>query len=265
MNNSFNTGRMCAVITKEIRESWQSVLLTWASIVGILTIVSLFKGFLLQHYDQERFAAAISDGLTPIIYITLFVFAAIAACSVFKKMRSKSMRLQALMLPASRSEKYAAAWLIAIPGFYISYIAALYASQLFAAAIFPIFKSAELSYPLINWFSYAGVNLSGNEIAYHILGVLFIQSFFLLGGIVWAKNPIIKTFASLTAIWLIYTLACVWVEYMTFSNNVYFARNMEINEQTVNIILMVTIGLLTVFNYALAYLRLREAEIINRW
>lgn len=256
---------MLAVITKEFRESWQTILLTWASLVGILTLFSLFKGYFSQHCDQQWFAASISEGLTPLIIMTLYLFAAIAASSVFKKMRSKSMRLQALMLPASQSEKFAAAWLIAVPGFYISYIAALYASQLLAAAIFPIFRSTELTYPIVNWFAYAGEHLFGAEMTSFILGLLFIQSFFLLGGIVWAKNPLIKTFASLTAIWLIYTLCLVWVEYAALSDDMYITGIPVISTEALTNALLTAIGILTLFNYALAYLRLREAEIINRW
>lgn len=265
MNNSFDFGRMTAVVKKEIRESWQTMLLSWVSLVGIFVLASLFKAYFAQYWGEKLFSMMISDGLGPIILLTLFVFAAIAACAVFKRMRNKTMRLQALMLPASQAEKYAAAWLIAIPGFFVSFIAALYASQLLAAAIFPAIRSTEISYPIINWFVYVAEHFNGTEVSYMVLGLLFFQSFFLLGGIVWGKSPIIKTFASLVAIWFIYMAVVAWVQYLAIKPDLIFNKHVEISIAAVNNVVRVFMIVFTLFNYTLAYLRLREAEIINRW
>lgn len=257
---------MFAVITKEIRESWQTMLLSWTSLVGILAIASLFQGYSCQFYAGDSFADIISGGMVPFVILTLYVFSAVAACAVFKRMRNMSMRLQSLMLPASQTEKFAAAWIIAVPGFFISFVAALYASQLIAAAIFPILRTTDLSYPLINWIAYGADHFSGAEWTSTILGLLFFQSFFLLGGIVWAKSPIIKTFAMLIAIGFIYSLCSIWVEYMTLlSERRHFGGFGYISPDSIKNTALIVTSAIILFNYALAWLRLREAEIVNRW
>lgn len=265
MNNRFNFGRLYAVLIKEIRESWQTMLLTWASLVGILTIISLLVAYFNQAANQDWFDSIVLESMERTIAICIYLFSAIAACSVFRLMRNKTMRLQALMLPASHFEKFTAAWIIAVPVFFISFVVAVFASQLLATAVFPLISSFGLTYPLVNWFCLNGEFLGISQSVYSVFALLFIQSFFLLGGIVWSKNPLIKTFATLFAINIIYLLCCGWAEMMTMRDSHFFIKNPDIDMNLIaNIGLTVEI-ILTLFNYSLTYLRLREAEIINRW
>lgn len=265
MNNIFNLGRLNAVLTKEIRESWQTLLLTWGSMVGILTIVSLLIAYFNQGANQEWFDGIVQDSVGQTIAICVYLFSAIAACSVFRLMRNKALRLQALMLPASQLEKFAAAWIIAVPLFFIFFIVAVFISQLLTAGLFRLIGSADISYPIINWLSnddeFLGINNSGSS----IMALLFIQSFFLLGGIVWSKNPLIKTFASLFAIGLVYMLCCGWVEALTIRAGQFDIINPHFNIDFIDNAIITVFVVMTIFNYSLTYLRLREAEIINRW
>lgn len=87
-----------------------------------------------------------------------------------------------------------------------------------------------------------------------------MQSFFLLGSVVWLKNALVKTLGPMFLIWLSYMFVTIGYATLIVDEANHYEKNFDL--EMVSTVLGMGI---TLFNYLLTYMRFREAEIINRW
>lgn len=188
----FNIKRFTEQFTILVRQNKNRHLLLLAVFVGIQLFgyVNYFTGN--SHMEAGGF------------YTTANIFSAIigiVACQdVFNRLRSTPSGIQYLMLPATITEKYAAAWLY---------------SSLFALAM------VQGTYFVVQTIGIGSGNLItglgssyGYPDAVDMLTVLqtalFTHAIFFFGSILFRKNPIIKTLGSYIGISFVVTLLFAW-------------------------------------------------------
>ena len=203
-----------------------------------------------------------------------FAFGCLSASLLMEKMKNKTSRLSALMVPATPFEKFFSRWLVSTIVFLVVFLIAFkladYTRVSIYSLIYPDAKGAILPVNLgylvgsgKRWFLF-------NE-TYELIFVLsiycFIQSLFVLGSSVWPKNSFLKTFVAVTIIVLIYVVVGIAVGNMLFNGS----HNRDcsyifssITEQQAFNLASIAFVLFALVNCTLAYFRFKESEIIQR-
>ena len=89
----------------------------------------------------------------------------------------------------------------------------------------------------------------------------FCQSSFVLGSTIWPKNAFLKTFVAGAIIFITYVLFILWMNDL-FDIGTTLDRSLD--KERVWITLAIVFSICALFNWTLAYFRLKESEIINR-
>lgn len=272
-NQFFSFDRMSLLVRKNIQENWRPIALSWAGIFGLLVIIALLVAK-ASHYDgiqPEYYSSrSIANFLGWITAVFLICGVYVAACS-FKRMATPPGALSTLMTPASQFEKFALKWLAAVPVyilvfFVIAYLAdwiRVYASYwMYDIEVRPVNVMKILFHP-------TDMGLFKGIAWRSLLYFLAMQSFFLLGSIVWPKNSALKTFVCMIAISFIYAWVGIWIasllDMSDGDSHLYYGGPEFINEDSVLYVVDVFTAIIAVINYWLTYQRFREAETISRW
>lgn len=272
-NQFFSFDRMSLLVRKNIQENWRQIALSWAGIFGLLVIIALLVAR-ASHYDgiqPEYYSSrSIANFLGWITAVFSICGIYVAACS-FKRMATPPGALSTLMTPASQFEKFALKWLAAVPVyilvfFVIAYLAdwiRVYASYwMFDIEVRPVNVTKILFHP-------TDMGLVKGIAWRSLLYFLAMQSFFLLGSIVWPKNSALKTFVCMIAIGFIYVWVGIWIASLSDmsdgDSHLYYGGPEFLNEDSVLYVVDVFTAIIAVINYWLTYRRFREAETISRW
>ena len=197
--------------------------------------------------------------------IVTFIYGLVIASGMFRSMGRPVTALSTLTCPASQFEGFMLRWLIAVPLFLLwAYVSALIAD----VASWVCCSICDKEMVWIDWksifeitgYEWDSFDRFDSMVLSFMSNFLFIQSFFLLCGIVWSRNHALKTFGALFVIWSVY-MVCLLSVAALFINGQYFFN------KTLPLGLLGMIGRIagTLFNYLLTYMRFREAEVINRW
>ncbi|MDE5962291.1 MAG: hypothetical protein K2H08_11345 [Duncaniella sp.] len=272
-NQFFSFDRMSLLVRKNIQENWRQIALSWAGIFGLLVIIALLVAR-ASHYDgiqPEYYSShSIANFLGWITAVFSICGVYVAACS-FKRMATPPGALSTLMTPASQFEKFALKWLAAVPVyilvfFVIAYLAdwiRVYASYwMYDIEVRPVNVTKILFHP-------TDMGLVKGIAWRSLLYFLAMQSFFLLGSIVWPKNSALKTFVCMIAIGFIYVWVGIWIASLSDmsdgDSHLYYGGPEFLNEDSVLYVVDVFTAIIAVINYWLTYRRFREAETIGRW
>lgn len=273
-NQIFNMQRFGLLINHDVRENWRKILLSLGGLLGALIIIGLFYAVTnfqgaddidpewLRHIG-ERMA------LTEVIFFTIIMFfaGAYVASTAFKSFSSAPSALSSIMIPASQFEKFMVKWLVAVPCFFIIYVAfAMFADWVRVAFI-------DMNYHVeVSTFDWNKLFFHSEEIAFKhfsLIGIMTffcVQSFFLLGSIVWPRVSFLKTFVSLFALGLVYGWFNFWFyDLLEKPDTMFVAPEWLENGDLVATLVVLALTVLSLFNYCLTFMRFREAETIVRW
>ena len=276
----FSLPRFMNLCRKEMVESWRSNVLRMVLMYGVMAVVLVWNGYTQYNYHDSVYFIrhANTDPAWGFILMAflwfLFVFGCLSASLVMEKMKNKTSRLSALMVPATPFEKFFSRWLVSTIVFLVVFLIAFkladYTRVSIYSLIYPDAKGAILPVNLgylvgsgKRWFLF-------NE-TYELIFVLsiycFIQSLFVLGSSVWPKNSFLKTFVAVTIIVLIYVVVGIAVGNMLFNGS----HNRDcsyifssITEQQAFNLASIAFVLFALVNCTLAYFRFKESEIIQR-
>ena len=261
-------------------ENWRSNVLRMVLMYGVMAVVMVWNGYFKYRYHNTAYFIrhANADPAWEFILISflcfLFAFGCLSASLLMEKMKNKTSRLSALMVPATPFEKFFSRWLVSTIVFLVVFLIAFkladYTRVSIYSLIYPDAKGAILPVNLgylvgsgKRWFLF-------NE-TYELIFVLsiycFIQSLFVLGSSVWPKNSFLKTFVAVTIIVLIYVVVGIAVGNMLFNGS----HNRDcsyifssITEQQAFNLASIAFVLFALVNSTLAYFRFKESEIIQR-
>ena len=244
---------MCIRDSKEIADSRRALL---SFVVGSIAFIFVADTVLLIANAHMRMEV-VTDILGSFNVFYFLMAATLAASVTFRGFGRKTTAASELMLPASDTEKFLSRWLITVPCTLLMLTAGAYAGDFLAAIVAKIIFS--IGYRgTFGWSNYVMESL---DLPMFVASLLFVQSFFFLGSLLWPRFSWCKSLIFL----ILFLALCVSVV-LAVIYSFRFAPDMRMQ---LNIIgrdeLIVIMLVLTVINYIISFFRFREVEIINRW
>lgn len=270
MNFSFR--RVGLLVKKDISENKKSFLLKIGLMYGVIAMVSILISLVQSesYYDVEsyRFYNYLDGGEDPswdmqmAMYGFFFtLFGCLSAASVFENMKNKTSRLSALMVPATMLEKYISRLLLFLVTFVpIFLFGCLLGEFIRYISMFAIYHGSDMLKFMS--LSYIWQYISDEDFWLMVLGVVFWQSVYTLGSSIWPKNSFLKTFVAVWVILLALAVFLAVVVGIIFDFDKKYAPDAFLKLPDALGYIM-TVGAI-LFNYTLAYFRLKESEIIHR-
>lgn len=253
-------GRLC---NKYFIEQRRSLLLTSLSLTAVFIAVALMCG--LSYARESRFGLHIPQPTETGWFVVIFaIWGLLMTSSAFKSLGKPTTALATLTCPASQFEQFLMRWMAVVPLF----ILWGFASAVLADACRVLMTRYVLWCPaeFMDWWEILkgepGVlGLPDNMLWILLLTFLTQQSFFLLGAVVWSNHHFLKTLATVWLIWVVY-MTTGFVQYISF---MFDHQQIPVGFHDPSLPIGIFSVIVILFNYTLAYMRFREAEIINRW
>lgn len=228
--------------------------LSLGSVVGAMAVMGFLNGAL---------GGTDGSGMFVLFGFILAIVGLAAASQMFSDMRAKEGRISLLMTPASAFSEFFVRWCVWVPGCVAALVLAFYVgdwSRLLAAFLFD--HQAE-SVRLSEFFS---------DRTFYVSSICFmmylaLQSFFVLGAILWPKLSFLKTVVALwvlqTVIGIVSTISVMMVRnnlaFIVFSDDINFEDRFG---DWIYPLVMAFFALVCLVNWSLAWLRLKEADAV---
>ena len=281
MNNTFNIKRFGFVTGKDFQENWKRYGLQFLAMFGIIAVVLIFASDSIYESLSHRYHRYADYELLHFVCIMFLGFGVVFASTLMEPMRSKTKRTAFLMNPSSNLEKYVSRWLIVTVGYIIAFFAALWLADLLRVAIFSV-RYPNVDVHMLDFSKLIAperVSYGGEYVFFCArffgvwVGLFFLlQSICVLGSTFWEKVSFVKTFAASTVIVLLFILLARWTILIFYTDFNQFGNaldsifnNTEMSENILMMILTCTFAFFTLVNWAVAFFRFRESEIIKRW
>lgn len=250
MNFSFR--RFALTLKKDASDHRRGLLTFLAGSMTLIFVADSIITIANAHLRMESLTATV--GSFNVFFILLA--ATLATSTSFSFLGKKSSATSVLMLPASDMEKFLSQWLIAVPG-----VLLLLATEAFVGDILVSWLS-KLIYNVGHGGTFGWINYSRHmlDLPMFISSLLFLQSFFFLGSLLWPRFSWGKSLVCLTLMAVISIL--VVMEVVTLTDHHFPVMNLQILGREELIVVMLT---LAVIFYVVSFFRFREAEINNRW
>lgn len=257
-----NTNIFTLLVRKELVDNRKPLML---GLIGAWATYVLTGGFL--GYAQVQ------------VSVELFIFCffstmimAVGASLAFNNMKTKEGRINALMLPAPISHKFAVRWLAAVPLLLLVVILGCLFGDWVRLAVYkllvvpveePVWNSSYTT-PNISAISYIILNFNEEPQAIWMIinivltSALCSQAAYFLGGIVWPRLSFIKTWALLQVLALVAATVMVSISFRLRE----FAVDLE---YVPCVVLLNCVGLIVCVGlYWLAYERFKRSQVIYK-
>ena len=276
MNNIFNIKRFGFVLRKDFLENRKQYALLFLTMLGIMAVVTIQTSWRYGRYNPPDYMS-LNIELLGFLSLAFFAGGVLFAATFMKPMNSKLKRISYLISPSSDFEKYLSRWLIVTVGYILAFFAAMWIADALRVAVisarFPdasvkFLDLSRLYYPTDDYRS-PDYMVPKTVFTIMICAYLFFQSLLILGATFWEKSTFVKTFTAIAVITVVYFMVCRWAVLIFYEDVNGFGNvlasftkweNLKVFSRTASVILPV----FTLTNWALAYFRLRESEIIKR-
>ena len=194
-NRYFSFSRLGLVMKRDFMENWKTNLYRFLGPYTIFLLVMWFSSMNMTNFNE------FSDIVSATFFSVLFFGGSFTASYVLETMNTQQKRTSFLMLPATTFEKFFARFLYVTLGFVVLSTTALLLAEVTRFLLLPLFDLPDTfkqsTLPSV-WQTIMNVrfNFNGSGIMESVVGWLFliwIHSFFLLGGCRWYKNAFWKT------------------------------------------------------------------------
>ena len=277
-NKIFSFSRFMNVMKYDLGSNWKGYLYSFLSITGVFLLCYLL-GFLF--IGSKGNADLPTNNTNSIILfiggamgvVTPFLFY-IGAGRMLKMMRTKEGRISFLMLPATRLEKFISRALLSTLGVFLLVVLAIIAADMLRFVFHPMFSlpasMSQLHFPaLITEVFCSPFSIFGSEqVEAHavilrlewlsVACVLWGHSMFILGGTIFVKHPVLKTFGCLFLLFLILSNLVINIKFGDFVSSA-----IE-DGQTFMVVSTVVFSVLFLFNWWLSYHLFSIAQIIRK-
>lgn len=261
MKNNPNKSRLSMLINiawyEDVRRPFMGLLIS----MGIMLSVFIF--FVFNSYNSSyRPSDSLIEVEAAFFSVAMYVLAAYSGTLVGNCFSSKPKAISALMLPASQSEKFWLRLVIFVPLFFIAFAACACVVDIVRYFVALIVTRGECTVHL-------GITHYSFDCDFWMMVCLCVaaQSFFVLGGTVWPKRGLIFTALTYFIYGWAFTLFIIGVAYTMRDYSMPLISNYlhEITRIKATAIIDTLALVTSAVNYALAYLRTKEIEIIQRW
>ena len=195
-NRYFSFSRLGLVMKRDFMENWKTNLYRFLGPYNIFLLVMWFSSMNMTNFNE------FSDIVSATFFSVLFFGGSFTASYALETMNTQQKRISFLMLPATSFEKFLARFLYVTLGFVVLSTIALLLSEVTRFLLLPMFdlpdtfKQSTLPNVWQTIMNVRTFNFNGSGIMESVVGWLFliwIHSFFLLGGCRWYKNAFWKT------------------------------------------------------------------------
>jgi hypothetical protein len=195
-NRYFSFSRLGLVMKRDFMENWKTNLYRFLGPYAAFLLVMWFSSMNMTNFNE------FSDIVSGTFFSVLFFGGSFTASYVLETMNTQQKRISFLMLPATSFEKFLARFLYVTLGFVVLSTIALLLAEITRFLLLPLFdlpdtfKQSTLPGVWQTIMNVRTFNFNGSGIMESVVGWLFliwIHSFFLLGGCRWYKNAFWKT------------------------------------------------------------------------
>ena len=195
-NRYFSISRLGLVMKRDFMENWKTNLYRFLGPYTIFLLVMWFSSMNMTNFNE------FSDIVSATFFSVLFFGGSFTASYALETMNTQQKRISFLMLPATSFEKFLARFLYVTLGFVVLSTIALLLAEVTRFLLLPLFdlpdtfKQSTLPGVWQTIMNVRTFNFNGSGIMESVVGWLFliwIHSFFLLGGCRWYKNAFWKT------------------------------------------------------------------------
>ena len=213
VNQTFDWSRFTAALRKELVENKRAILFTLLGTFGMLTMIMILGNISVSTNTDA--SNAIKDSLEnylpqKMVYAFLSFAILIVASLAFRKLTSKTGRIEMFTSPSSMLEKFLVNALIYVIGYIVAFFICAQLADLTRIAALWFFRNEYFIVPgPINFlnlipdavdgfgFGMASPGNPGKWLAINIyIGLLAGPGLFLLGSILWPRLSLLKTFAA---------------------------------------------------------------------
>ncbi len=251
-NDMYDSGRMMAELRLYVACRRSSLLLRAVALLAAMLLIGLLAGWI----DSSRAVINLQLG---VMCVVAMVGGLLAASSAFGEMAGRDSAIDLLMSPASMLEKFIARWIVTVPAYILWAIVCAMCGDLLRVLFIAVSDGDGLG-ELAPWWSLL-TGQSGpfgypDGLMYVVLMTyLALQSFFLLGSIVWRRYNFMKTLPVVFILGLFYMIEGMLVY------DASDARSIDISGLQLALISLIV----TAVNYTLTYFRFKESDVIHRW
>ena len=195
-NRYFSFSRLGLVMKRDFMENWKTNLYRFLGPYAAFLLVMSFSSMNMNNFNE------FSDIVSGTFFSVLFFGGSFTASYALETMNTQQKRISFLMLPATSFEKFFARFLYVTLGFVVLSTIALLLAEVTRFLLIPLFdlpdtfKQSTLPGVWQTIMNVRTFNFNGSGIMESVVGWLFliwIHSFFLLGGCRWYKNAFWKT------------------------------------------------------------------------
>ncbi len=269
----FSLPRFMNLCRKEMVENWKSNLLRIVLMYGLMAVVMIWNAHFAYRYNTNPTHDRTWEFLLIAFVWALWGFGCLSASFMMEKMKTKTGRTSALMIPVTPFESFFARWfvhtVVFLVVFLIAYKLADYTRVLLYSLIYPEMEfilPVNLAHLVGKVKGYYTLCPTGWEFGALMAAYFFVQSLFVLGSTIWPKNSFLKTFAAGAVIVAVYSLTAIGLSELVDNSNKYypFPQSVHASDETAWGLFILVVSFFTLLNWTLAYFRFKESEIINR-
>lgn len=271
MNQTFDTdrfGRYFAYLAKVGSRKYFSYMAAVFGVILVVEVLMVMSGAFDYGYNSDSWYSSAADPMwgTEFAFFALafFVVIVLAGSMMFTDMGDKSMRISALMVPASQLEKFLARLIVVLPITIVLCFIGFEIVDLLRCVIAKIhYPESDRIHPIglaPDYFEY-----DSTQVYFGML--LGLQSIYVLGSIIWPKMSWLKTFAALFVLSSIYSLVSFMGSMVLLTDNLHYSLDkfIWISQLGLSNLFLAGCCALAVVNYVITYKRLTEIELVQRW
>ncbi|MBO5779782.1 MAG: hypothetical protein J6R27_01580 [Muribaculaceae bacterium] len=271
MNQIFSFDRFKLMFVHELRSNWRLYLSLFGLSLGIYFAIILFSSVAAYNGVNRAFSLGLISYQETFVettyeemifyYIILFIAGCVVGSKLFSGMKNKPSAISTLMLPASQFEKFFVNWLICVPIFLLVFTGGCLIADYLIWAILSVMFPHCMVQPV-------GFDLIMNDSSFFVKTMYFylcVQSLYVLGASIWYRRPIVTTtLVCLALIFAAVILDAILAVYLMTDEAVHRMNSFDFYSEDIPLIAICSL-LFCFINYAVAYYRFRENEIIQRW
>ena len=218
VNQIFNWSRFVATLRKELVENWRPILFTMLGIYGLLSMIMILGNLVTGNNISGEVMLLQTKLPQKIVYGILSFTIIIVASMAFKKLTTKTGRIDMMTSPSSTLEKFLVNGVVYVLGVMVSFFILAQLADLTRIAVMHIFGFQGFIPGVINFtnlgddFIYGlGSSLFEGPLAvtYAWVGLFASTGIYLLGSVMWPRLSLLKTFAAIYAVEFVFGILAV--------------------------------------------------------
>ena len=198
---------MGRLMKKYVVENRMSLLISAGCVTLAMVIIGLVNGWSYGYSYLDGSVVEIGF-MTNAFFLCGMI---VAASPAFKTMWDTKSTIATLMTPASQMEKFLVRWIVSVPCYVVWGLLSAFFADVLKKLFVVYVMGGEIS--MLDWgsmlFGMKGTNVHCDSSEFYsvLLVFIFIQSFYLLGSVVWRKKNFIKTTYVLVILFIVYAVA----------------------------------------------------------